>query len=445
MSAADATTLAALHPARDYNYLATLANAIVGGLPVGRTVADMVALADPAHHLSAASVVTLLNPPPTGLPAAFTTAHIVTLVGSVQGLNAHQIVQLVNCLYPQLFVVRTLRLLNVLKADGLDGLEITSLIQRLNAAGQTGLQIETLIRRLRGHLQVVAPPDPSAFDVTTPLGEKVLSGVEIASHLTHTLAAGRAAATIGKSYPTGQDFTARSDDQLWTDCSLGVITHLDVNTLANETPAQKQIRQKLALKELMRRYPGSAELVQRIFDHDEGQTARPFVSVVDEDTYSGGHIVDRHVMNGTGTIPDILALARRVCTKVPPCGVAVSAFNNVAEANAAIAATLNATLFANWNIWRRNLTQANVLLPIVEPSTAGIRLRKTDNPKHLAYPAPFNPATYAPRPLIGPAPYGVPPLGLTHYAPVNHVRVVIRASNHANAHGWAVYTAYPDR
>ncbi len=77
MSAADATTLAALHPARDYNYLATLALAVVAGLPVGRTVADLVALADPAYHLSAASVVTLLNPPPTGLPATFTTAHIV--------------------------------------------------------------------------------------------------------------------------------------------------------------------------------------------------------------------------------------------------------------------------------------------------------------------------------------------------------------------------------
>ena len=97
VSAADAVILAALHPIRDNNYLTTLANAIVAGLPYGRTVADLAALADPAHNLSATDVVTLLSASPIGLPAAFTTAHIVTLLGYVQGVNGQLMVQLVNC------------------------------------------------------------------------------------------------------------------------------------------------------------------------------------------------------------------------------------------------------------------------------------------------------------------------------------------------------------
>ena len=41
ISALDATTLATLYPTRALPYLTTLANAIVAGLPLGRTAADM--------------------------------------------------------------------------------------------------------------------------------------------------------------------------------------------------------------------------------------------------------------------------------------------------------------------------------------------------------------------------------------------------------------------
>jgi hypothetical protein len=105
-------------------------------------------------------------------------------------------------------------------------------------------------------------------------GQKILSGPEILAHLTHTLAAGRGAATIIHTYPTGQDFTTRTIDQLWTDCSIHAITHPDVSMGANESAAQKQIRQKLALKELMRRNMPRAEVIQRLFSHQEGQVPR---------------------------------------------------------------------------------------------------------------------------------------------------------------------------
>ena len=349
------------------------------GLPLGRTVADIALLADPAYNLDAASVTTLLSAAPTGLPAAFNRADMVTLFAHVGNLNAHQMIQLVNCLHPSLNVADTLGLLNPLQADGLNGLQIHSLVQRLNAASQTGRQISALIRSLRGHLRVVAPPYPLARFVTdipalavpAPAGpypphllpgQKILSAPEILAHLTHTLAAGRAAATIAHTYPTGQNFRTRTIDQLWNDCDVMTNgrTLTDINTGVPEAPAQKLIRQKLALKELMRRHSARVKLIQRIFSHQEGQVPRAVLSPRVEDALGaalGAHTVARHVLTTSGPIQTEQDLAMRVCRHIPSsCPNQGGVFANLRGAQNGMQAAITQMFNdGNWPAWRRKL------------------------------------------------------------------------------------------
>lgn len=505
LSTADAVILAALHPTRDHHYLATLARAIVTGLPLGRTVADMAVLADPAYNLDAASVAILLSAPPTGLPAAFNRANIVTLLAHVGGLNAHQMVQLVNCLHPSLNVADTLGLLNPLQADGLDGLQIYLLVQHLNASGQTGGQIEALIRSLRGHLRVVAPPNPLARFVTdipalaVPAppppypphllpGQKVLSAPEILAHLTHTLAAGRAATTIAHTYATGQDFTTRTIDQLWDDCDVMTngTTLTDINTGVAEPPTQKKIRQKLALKELMRRHSARVELIQQIFSHQEGQVPRAVLSPRVEDALGaalGAHTVARHVLATPGPIQTEQDLAMRVCRHIPSsCPNQGGVFANLTAAQNAMQAAITQMFNdGNWPAWRRKLAiGATINQDVAIAGVMGTVLAKPPAPpavfpgvKYLAVDMPpyiqpghgvgvrpvfpsdpnfvRNMARYETSPGSGlyQAPWGgmlptalEPANPLTNRVPITGVHLRIISANNAPG-GWFIHSAWP--
>jgi hypothetical protein len=181
--------------------------------------------------------------------------------------------------------------------------------------------------------------------------------------------------------------------------------------------------------------------VRSIFLHDDGQTARPFVSVADEDTYAvGAHTVDRHVLNGSGTIPDMDAVANRACLKQPHCGTTASAFNSLADANTAISTAITATVVANWAAYRDQIVQTGVLNPVSSACAAGLGvcLRKRDQPRDQAY---SNADMTSGRPLLaGGAGTGA---SLTSPVTVGQVEMSLSVSDHADAHGWSVYTSWP--
>jgi hypothetical protein len=462
--------------ARPVADLATL----LAPIPGGRDHPDIVSI---AHGLGLA-VPALDVHQLASLPPAISAAEVVTIANGLNPLPAAQKVQLATALH----------------ADGLNGQRIAALVTSLVNAGRNGLQIQAAIDKLRGNLQAPASPlAPEARTVTsvpaiatvptpppvqTPLagpvvppaapvhavaapllpaqqpGGKVLSGPEIESHLQATVAAGRAAPTIEDSYPTGQLFTpgSRTDLQLWDDLKVnaaGAYFLPNMNPASpGETPAQRQIRQKLALRELMRRYPARASVIQSIFAHDEGATPRPFTSIAFEDTYNvNAHNTSRHVLGGAN-MQNLNSLAWRAITKVPHCGAVATAFNTVGEANGAVAGALAGAGFftaAYWQTFRDNLANAVLPAQILQPSNVGVALRKTDAPRAQPYAMPLGPLDSA-RPLIDPGPpvaIGAPgpaagaPSGLTHRLLINSVIVRLQPSDNQAGKGWCVYTTYP--
>ena len=335
---------------------------------------------------------------------------------------------------------RLLKLTGVLSHDGVDGAGMVTLLSGL-AGAMSETVLETAITSMRGNLSTAAA-GPVATSITTPGGEKALLGTEIAAHAAHTTAMGRGLADMAGRYPTGQDPAARTDNELWTDCSLTAITHPDVTQATHQEDAgQKAIRQKMALKELMRRYPARSLLVQRIFGHDQGQTPRPFVSVANEDTYAAGaHTVDRHVLDGSGTIPDMDAVATRACLKQPFCGSTASAFTSLANANTAISTAITATVVANWAHYRDLIVSTGLIGAITHTCAAGLGvcMKKRDHPRSDPY-APGDMTGGRSLRAVGPGAAN----SLTFVVAVSQVEMSMEVTEHANAHGWSVYTSWP--
>jgi hypothetical protein len=429
-----------------------------------------------------------------GVPAAVGSGH---LVQAYLEMSAQGVAQPIQPFY-------LAGLLRALASDGLNGAGVIALLQHLRQAGQSPTQIQAMLTRLRGNLQVPAnPADPAARPIThvpalavppaaapgapPPLGGPVvapqnpaaaqpiavpaasqpgtkgLSGPEIAAHLTATFGAGRAATEIATHYPTGQDIGARTDEKLWDDLKVNAagnyfLPHIGPGQVVIpgqvETPAERLIRQKLALAELRRRPGHDPATIQAIFSHDEGATPRPFVSLRNEDSYSArAHNTSLHVLGGTN-MQNLNSLAFRVLGKVPNCDDKASAFNTLAEADAAVAGAIAARLIAQpipWQTVRRQLSLGQPPAPIQHPSNAGVVLRKTDAPA-LAAQNPMPAPPFAPRPLIDPgaaiaanaAPPGGANPGYTHHLIVTHTLIVLRASDNQAGGGWCVYTTYPE-
>jgi len=441
-----------------------------------------------------------LCPPPTNM----TSTNVFRLASLPGALAYGDILWLHQQLSPTLALVNIERLLQAMVADGLTGARILNIIQPLRAVGQTGAQIEALVDRLRGNLDVPAnPADPAARPITdvpalvvpptpapgapipggaavvAPLpgahapppvlpvasrpGTKGLSGPDIETHLTATTAAGRGAPTIGDTYPTGQDFSLahRPDMQLWDDlvvvgAGAVLLPNVTVGQPA-ETVPQRLVRQKLALAELRRRHAAQAEIIQSIFSHDEGASPRPFVSILNEDSYHvNAHNSSRHVLGGAN-MQNIESLAWRAMSKVPQCGAVATAFNSVAEADIAVANALAAANFwlpANWYTLRNNLATGVLPPQMMSANNLGVALRKTDAPRGQPYPAlPPAAGPVAARPLIDAAaaipvaaavpPVVGPPAGYTHHVTVTGIVVRLRPSNNQAGKGWCVYTTYP--
>jgi hypothetical protein len=333
---------------------------------------------------------------------------------------------------------RLLRILAALGHDGVGGTDIlTTLTSMAGAMAEDAL--EASIVRMRGNLKTTTA-GASATPLTAAGGKKALLGSEIVEHVRHTGAMGRGLAGVEGRYPTGQDPTQLTDVNLWRDCRIGGITYPDVNQPAHrETAAQKLIRQKMALRTLMEKYPDRAEIVQRIFAHDEGRTPRAFVSVANEDTYAAkAHTVDRHVLNGTGKIGNTTDLARRACLKKPKCNETASAFHSLGDADTAIAGAITATIAANWAHYRDLIVRVGVI-PVIRRACAanlGICLTKRDNPQDVAYSAAVMSGG---RPLLDDG----SGTSLTYEDPVQRVEVSVVVSSAAAAHGWSVFTSFP--
>ena len=122
------------------------------------------------------------------------------------------------------------------------------------------------------------------------------------------------------------------------------------------------------------RFGLDADIVRRVFNHDDGQSPRPIKPPGEEDALGASqeaHTVDKHVLGGGGTINTLEDLAMRALghTRTGQFTPVAGAFDNLNAAQQGIQAALTAYVatFANWetlrtalttNIFQRDWTQA---------------------------------------------------------------------------------------
>jgi hypothetical protein len=383
-------------------------------------------------------VLTTLREVVEPLCPTLSTLDVKSMIGWLHPLTGDQILELLKAL-----------------EEGLTATQIRGLLSVLHSApvNYDGTQIRDVVVKLRGNLAVAGADAKKVRSILTPLtqnadgtrnptsaGERLLTSSQLHAHLTTRvggLATGHPVPNLGNLYPTGQDYTALTEDQLWLDCASAGI-YQDVVTHAPETPDQIEMRRKLALSRLKTGMGLSATAVQAVFNHDNGQTPRRFVSAAVEDGYAGlhGHTVDSHVLNDSGQIGTLKALGTRVCTKVPQCPERAGAFSTLAQANTAIS-LINAEFQGAWagNGNYRHKICTGLLAAVDLPNSTGVLLEKVDEPKTNAYPESemkkrgmFESATVK-NPLV------------IYVQPVN-VHISVEASASAPG-GWHVVTAYP--
>jgi hypothetical protein len=368
---------------------------------------------------------------------ALTAVQVTGMVGWLDGLTGDEVLELLKALN-----------------DGLTPAQIRELLTTLHAApvSYNGPQIRDLIKNLRGNLAVAGAAPKQLRSILTPLtqnqnstrnpdsaGERLLTSSQLHAHLTTRIGAiqgGHAVPNLGNLHPTGQDYTTRTRDELWLDCGPGAI-HQDVRTNQPETAQQIEMRRKLALNYLKTRAGYSAKLVQAVFDHDSGQTPRPFHSAVIEDGYGlGGHTVSSHVLDPSGTFKNRTDVAKRVCTKQPPCPERAGAFDSLVEANTAIG-KVTTEMQGAWtgNNGYRHKICSGILGPIDIPNTTGVLIEKRDEPKLN----PYSTNDMKKRGLL-PGPTISNSL-VIFVTPVN-IRVSVEAYSGAPG-GWHVVTAFP--
>jgi phage tail protein X len=242
-------------------------------------------------------------------------------------------------------------------------------------------------------------------------------------------------------YPNGFHPSSRPMDLLWLDASP------NSPLLHGEEIGQVPVRVQLAREELRRRYGNQALIVDAILAANDGQTPRPFVSAGAEDALGlqDGHIIDRHVLSATRTRLD---LARRILEPGPQHNARSSAFNSVADADAAIAAWMARTVSgANWPAFRDLLlTGGTYQEALATPGAAawGISLRRAQGVQ-----VPIHNPAARPDSLGGSSgrqayPNENPALGAPMTVEVQCQRVTVRVIPDAAAPGgWFVHSAWP--
>jgi hypothetical protein len=329
-------------------------------LVAGRTVADIVKLAahgsSAAPRLTAAEVVALVTT--GGVAATMTASELVTLIGHLDGADGTKIKEIATSLHPPLAPGEAIELCETLAGDALSGTDIHAVMQAFHTAGVDGTDIAAHITALR--TTYLLDEDEA---ITAHGGKSILTGPMLKAQLVRSLAAGatavRGLATNMASYPDGTSPAARTPKQLWADCDLALPARTVGTT--TETTAQQKTRQRLALNALMTRPGYLSARVQRLFETEEGREPRKVLGPAGEDALSGGHIVSRHVLDGTGDIKNEDDLAMRVLghAKAPQHSPA-GAFGSAADAKKGMQDVLDAMLkvrTTDWDWMRDRLAQ----------------------------------------------------------------------------------------
>jgi hypothetical protein len=273
-------------------------------------------------------------------------------------------------------------------------------------------------------------------------------------------------------YPGSGLYPKKRQEKLWDDVTTKT-------NLPGESAKDKKGRIKMAKHFLLTyHYRDSLEKgkAQKILNHDEGQTIQPFQPIALHET-SGAHTIDRHVLNGSGNVPDIQGLALRAFGRLLGAPGHASAFKTEGDATSSIEKAL--LLYgggAKWPDFRKELitkqtielyniasVPSNSIMYERDPRTLGHsmdwRRMLANGYNGVNYPtssttsqtinttsAPrFSPPGYNPNPQLFPGdPRGSSTPTLTFIGSINSTTVRIKAANQTTW-GWQVYTSYPDK
>ena len=386
LTAQEAIDLAAVD--RDFADIQLLA-AVKPNLLAGRTVADLVRLANlgPSgdRRLTAAGIVALLRK--SGVPATMSIAELEVVIDHLDGIDGVKIKEVVKWLHPSLSVADATDLCETLADDGLCGADIHEVVKAFNDAGATGALTKQHITALRTTYRLA-----DATDIVAHTGTRSLTGPMLKLQMLRGLAGGAGALTRlerkAKQYPDGTSPSNRNVDQLWEDCDL----NRPARTMGTrtETLEEQRIRQRLALDALMTRAGHVALRVQRIFEHEEGREPRAVKTPAQEDALSGGHIVSRHVLDGTPEIGDEEDLALRALGHRPGAHSPAGAFSSAGDAQSAMQDALDQMLqdpASDWKWMRGQLAKNLDLADHTEPGINPSGVKMTSQVGMVARPA----------------------------------------------------------
>ena len=144
----------------------------------------------------------------------------------------------------------------------------------------------------------------------------------------------------------------------WTqdDCVDRPIYEAEMNTVKDEKGSKSSLVGVRRERGIAQVFGITRGVVEKIMEHDDGRTPRPFVSLANEDatTKSKGHTVERHIL-GMGEMAGPRQVAMRAAFQrvngkkmvLDDTGRA-SVFKDEATANAAVQAWLAADFLPNW-------------------------------------------------------------------------------------------------
>jgi len=248
----------------------------------------------------------------------------------------------------------------------------------------------------------------------------------------------------------------------WTiaDCVSTAVYQPETNAVVGERGNKNSLIQGRRRAALRAVFGATQGIVDAIMATSDGTAPRALAGLSTEDGYSGGHIVQRHVL-GSGLMTGNQQVAERAAfwnvggtaMDLDPSGVA-SVFGSLGDAQTAVQAWVTKELIANWAVHRVNLaknTQIKTQLPAPSPvvqyvsDTPGVKYPATDKPKYMGgagdrelYAGHYTGAASDPNaPDASKA-----PLTTGGAAAWGKVYVIVDPKAGAPG-GWAIYTAYP--
>lgn len=248
----------------------------------------------------------------------------------------------------------------------------------------------------------------------------------------------------------------------WTlaDCVSTAVYQPETLAVAGEKGAKHSLiqnRRKAALKAVFGVTQGVVDAIMAV---SAGAAPRALATLGTEDGYSGGHIVQRHIL-GSGLMTGNQQVAERAAfwnvggtaMDLDPSGVA-SVFGSMSDAQAAVQTWITNELVANWATHRVSLaknTQVKGLIAAAAPvvqyvsDTPGTKYPLTDKPKYMG--GTGDRELYAGHYTGGATDPNAPdtskaPLTTGGSATWGNVYVIVDPKASAPG-GWAVYTAYP--